>query len=340
VVATIEAGLHASSPAEAPGVAPAGGGREKAGWHRTVMAREVADCVVGAPGGVYLDLTLGDGGHARAILDAAGDEARLVGIDCDPLAIRRATERLGTRYGDRFAAVRGNFRDLPEILGGLGVGRVDGMVADLGPSSRQLVDDPELGFSFAAGPLDMRMDPDGGPSLSARLAAVNERELGRVIREYGGEPRARAAARAILRARGEGRLTDTAALAGVVARAVGGGRRRLHPATRTFQALRIWTNDEVGALEDLLGRLPDPLKPSGRGCFVAFHSGEDRVIKRRLRELAGACRCPSNMPVCGCGAIALIQVLTARARRPCPAEISENPRARSARLRAFERRGG
>ena len=303
--------------------------------HRTVLRREAVDLLAPAPGKVFLDGTLGGGGHAEALLDAG---ARVIGLDQDPAALRAARARLGSR-GERFVAEQANFRDARSVLDRLGVREVDGALVDLGVSSPQL-DDPARGFSFrAGGPLDMRMDPTRGEPLSALLVRWDEKALARIVGTLGEERFARPIARAIHRAHREGKLEDTAQLADVVARSIPrkAWPRDLHPATRTFQALRIAVNDELGALSDFVGDLPRIVARGGRAAAISFHSLEDRIVKQGFAQLATGCICPPRLPVCACGRVAQWKVLTRKAVQTSEAEQRENPRARSARLRAVER---
>jgi 16S rRNA (cytosine1402-N4)-methyltransferase len=303
--------------------------------HRTVLRREAVALLAPAPGKVFLDGTLGGGGHAEALLDAG---ARVIGLDQDPAALQAARDRLGPR-GERFVAEQANFRDARGILDRLGVPEVDGALVDLGVSSPQL-DDPERGFSFRArGPLDMRMDPTRGEPLSALLSRWDEKALARILDTLGEERFARPIARAIHRAHREGKLTDTAELADVVARSIPrkAWPKDLHPATRTFQALRIAVNDELGALSDFVGDLPRIVARGGRAAAISFHSLEDRIVKQGFAKLATGCICPPRLPVCACGRVAQWKVLTKKAVQSSEAERSENPRSRSARLRAVER---
>jgi len=306
-----------------------------AGFHHApVLAREVVAILRPAPGMLLLDCTLGGGGHAALLLE---EGAQVIAIDKDPRAIAAARARLA-RYGEAFRAVRADFRDARQVLAALGIAGVDGALVDLGVSSPQL-DDPSRGFSFReGGPLDMRM-ADEGETLAELLARIDERELARVLSEYGEEPFARPVARAIKRAVAKGEVLDTARLAEVVAGAI--PRRawpgRIHPATRTFQALRIAVNDELGALAAWLDSLPSLVCVGGRAATIAFHSLEDRMVKERFRELTRACTCPPDLPVCACGAQASFAAVTRKAVKPGGDEVSANPRARSARLRAVER---
>jgi 16S rRNA (cytosine1402-N4)-methyltransferase len=269
---------------------------------------------------VDVDGTVGLGGHTAALLEAGA--GRVIGIDRDPHALDVARERLAA-WGDRAALVHGDYRDLAAVLRERGVTAVDGVLVDLGVSSLQL-DDPARGFSFrAAGPLDMRMDPTQGEPLSARLAAVDEATLADVIFRYGEERRSRRVARAILAARDRGDLGTTLALAAAVRRGVGApGWQRIDPATRTFQALRLWVNAELDGLDRFVDAAVGALGCGGRLVMIAFHSLEDRIVKHAMRRLASG------------GAAAL---LTRRPVVPGEAEIALNPRARSARLRAVER---
>ena len=303
--------------------------------HRTVLRREAVDLLAPAPGKVFLDGTLGGGGHAEALLDAG---ARVIGLDQDPAALQAARARLGPR-GEQFVAEQANFRDARGVLDRLGVREVDGALVDLGVSSPQL-DDPERGFSFRGkGPLDMRMDPTRGEPLSALLSRWDEKALARILDTLGEERFARPIARAIHRAHREGKLADTAVLADVVGRAIPrkAWPKDVHPATRTFQALRIAVNDELGALSDFVGDLPRIVARGGRAAAISFHSLEDRIVKQGFAKLATGCICPPRLPVCACGRVAQWKVLTRKAVQTSEAEQRENPRSRSARLRAVER---
>jgi 16S rRNA (cytosine1402-N4)-methyltransferase len=302
--------------------------------HESVLAREVVQLLAPSPGKLLLDGTLGGGGHSELLL-AAG--ASVIGIDKDPRALAAASARLA-RYGEAFRAVRADFRDAKNVLSALGLAGVDGALVDLGVSSPQL-DDPARGFSFReAGPLDMRMGEEG-ETVAELLARVDERELARLLDEYGEEPFARPVARAIKRAVEGGEDLDTARLAEIVAGAIPrkAWPKRIHPATRTFQALRIAVNDELGALAQWLDNLPSLLNPGGRAATIAFHSLEDRMVKERFRALTQACTCPRDFPVCACGAEASFAQVTRKAVKAADDEVAANPRARSARLRVVER---
>jgi 16S rRNA (cytosine1402-N4)-methyltransferase len=301
--------------------------------HRTVLRREAARWLAAGPGKIILDGTLGGGGHAEALLEAG---ARVVGIDQDPAAVQAARERL---KGRDIVFAHGNFRDARALLDALGVGDVDGALVDLGVSSPQL-DDPARGFSFRAeGPLDMRMDPTRGRPLLERLDEWDEKALARILDSLGEERFARPIARAIHRAHKDHRLLNTRELAEVVASAVPrkAWPREIHPATRTFQALRIAVNDELGALADWLAQLPRIVARGGRAAAISFHSLEDRLVKQGFAHLATGCVCPPQLPVCACGRTASWKVLTKKSVQAGDEEVRENARARSARLRAVER---
>ena len=304
--------------------------------HLPVLVEEVVSFLDPGPGEIHVDMTVGLGGHAEAVLEAGGGTSRLVGIDRDPDALVAAARRLA-RFGDRVRLVRGRFSCLVDLLDGCGVGSVDGVVADLGVSSPQL-DRPERGFSFLHdGPLDMRMDPGQERTAADIVAEFSEEALADLFWTFGEERYARRIARAIVRARAGGRLRRTGALAEVVARAVPGGRRagrRIHPATRVFQALRMAVNDELGELERGLAAAWGRLRPGGRLVVITFHSLEDRVVKRFMAARTGRCTCPPRQIVCTCSPKASLALLARKPIRPSDRELEVNPRARSAKLRA------
>jgi len=301
--------------------------------HETVLRREAALLLQAAPGKTILDGTLGGGGHALALLEAG---ARVVGLDQDPAALKAAQERLA---GRDVVLAHGNFRDARAVLDRLQIAEVEGALVDLGVSSPQL-DDATRGFSFReGGPLDMRMDPTRGEPLSEKLAQWDERALTRILDTLGEERFARRIAGRILEAFREDKLKDTRDLAEVVATSI---PRKLwpthiHPATRTFQALRIAVNDELGALGDWLSQLPRIIARGGRAAAISFHSLEDRMVKQEFAKLATGCICPPQLPVCACGKSAQWKVLTKKPVTAGAEELSNNPRARSAKLRAVER---
>jgi 16S rRNA (cytosine1402-N4)-methyltransferase len=300
--------------------------------HVPVLEGQVVGGLRPRPGARLVDATIGLGGHAAALLAAAPD-AELLGIDRDPAALARARERL-TPHAARVALREGSFADLPAHLEATGWDAADAILVDLGVSSMQL-DDAARGFSFrAAGSLDMRMGPSAARTAGDVVNGWDERDLARILREYGEEPRSRAIARAIVRARP---LETTTALADVVARVVGRGKPGHHPATRAFQAIRIAVNDELEALDRLLADGWRMLRPGGRLAILAYHSLEDRRVKTTFRRWASDCICPPHVVRCVCGWRATVRLVTSRALRPDADEIARNPRARSARLRIVER---
>ncbi|MDA8117284.1 MAG: 16S rRNA (cytosine(1402)-N(4))-methyltransferase RsmH [Actinomycetota bacterium] len=309
-------------------------------YHAPVMWREVLE-IFSASSGVVVDGTLGGGGHTAALL--SGNQAlAVIAIDRDPVAIDFASGRLA-EFGQRAELRRASFRDLDEVLADDGVREwmadrpLAGGLFDLGVSSRQL-DDPSRGFSFReAGPLDMRMDAATGLNLAEYLRQVDEAVLARAIAENGEPRHARILARRIKQAMAGGRLTTTADLREVVAEVVGRAYagRRIDPATKVFQALRIEVNEEMEALEELLEKIPAVFAPPARVCVISYHSGEDQRVKRAFAEMTeGGCRCPKDLP-CVCGAQVVARRLGGM-RRPQEDEVSANPRARSAKLRAIE----
>ena len=301
--------------------------------HRPVLLRETIELLAAERGGLFVDCTVGLGGHSEAILQASPD-AQVLGIDRDEEALGLATERLA-QYGSRFRSVHADFRELTRVLATAKVRQVRGVVADLGVSSLQL-DSPGRGFSFRhEAPLDMRMDISSGETAAELLGRLSEVEIARIIFEYGEERRSRRIARWIVERRERGEpIQTTHDLADLVARAVGPDKkRRIHPATRTFQALRIAVNGELENLDRFLVQAVDHLEQAGRLAVISFHSLEDRIVKRTLLKLSGRCQCPPRLPVCICGVTRQISILTRRAIVPGEEEIEENPRSRSAKLR-------
>ncbi len=303
--------------------------------HRPVLLQETLLWLEPERGGWFVDCTLGLGGHSEAILEAHPD-TRVIGIDRDVEALDWATNRLA-RFGTRFRAVHANFGEIARVLAEAGESEASGVLADLGVSSLQL-DAAHRGFSFRHdAPLDMRMDASGDEETAADLlASLPEEEIARIIFEYGEERRSRRIARWIVERRERGEpLQTTRKLAELVARAVGKHRGdRIHPATRTFQALRIAVNRELEDLGRFLETAIDLLQTDGRLVAISFHSLEDRIVKQTFRRLSGRCECPPRAPVCSCGARPEVEILTRRPVTPTEAEMDENPRARSAKLRA------
>jgi 16S rRNA (cytosine1402-N4)-methyltransferase len=304
------------------------------GGHFPVLYDEVLAGLQPRPGVRYIDATLGAGGHAKGLLAASHPDGWLLGMDADPGAVSFASEILAS-FGDRAILQSANFRQMGEVASALGFEGVDGILMDLGLSSRQL-DNAERGFSFTQdGPLDMRMNPDKGQSAADLVNTLSEAELSKLLWRYGEERQARRIARVIV---AERPLVTTGQLADLVARVVG-RREKIHPATRTFQALRIAVNEELDALEQALPQARDLLRPGGRVAVIAFHSLEDRLVKHFYRQEARDCVCPPELPVCQCRHKATLRVLTSKPVRPTAGEIARNPRSRSARLRIAERLG-
>ena len=302
--------------------------------HLPVLTDHVVDFLAPAAPGLVVDATVGLGGHAEALLRAEPG-FRVVGLDRDPQALVRAGERLRA-YSDRVQLVEATFDQLPEVLERIGEDPPTAILADLGCSSLQL-DSSDRGFSFQTdGPLDMRMG-DRGETVAELLERIDWEDLVRILRDYGEERRAKAIARAIVRRREESPLRSTAQLSQLVQDVVGGREGRIHPATRTFQALRIAVNDELGQLERFVEPAVRSLRPGGRLAIIAFHSLEDRIVKHTFRRLTGRCTCPPDLPVCRCNPKRLVNILTSSPVRPDEKEVRDNPRARSARLRVAER---
>ncbi len=305
--------------------------------HVPVLLQEAVDLLAPKPGGVYVDGTLGAGGHAAEILRRSAPDGILVGLDQDADAIERCKTTLRP-FGSRVFMQRANYRDLPGVLSGLGHASVDGVLLDLGVSWFHLKS-AERGFSFMLdGPLDMRMDQSRPQTAADLVNTLPREELARIIREYGEERRAGQIARAMEKARAREPITSTAQLARIVSSVFPPyPRRRIHPATLTFQALRIAVNDETDALREGLGRIIPLLKPGGRIAVISFHSLEDRIVKQSFVAAAKGCICPPRLPVCSCGRKPELKVLTHRPIVAGPAEVERNPAARSAKLRAAEK---
>ena len=298
--------------------------------HRPVLLAEAVEQLAVGPGGIILDATVGDGGHTLGILQSPAPGTRVFGIDRDPRSLARALPRLD-RFGDRYIAVRGNYADMVSLAAGWGIQSVDGVLMDLGLSSWHL-QGPEYGFSFLRDePLDMRYDPDGPLTASDIVNTYGEEELGRIISAYGEERRATALARAIVRNRP---IHSTGGLAALVERTLGAGhRRRLHPATRTFQAIRIAVNDELGSLERGLAEAVSLLDRAGRLVVISYHSLEDRLVKTFLAREAARCICPPRTPICICGHQPTVGIVNRRVIKATAQEVQSNPRSRSARMR-------
>ena len=301
--------------------------------HTPVLYQRVLHALRPRAGGRYIDGTIGAGGHSFGILEASSPDGQVLGIDLDPAALELAKDRLA-EFGDRVHLQHGSYTDLAVFADELGWYTVDGLLFDLGVSS-MILEDAKRGFSFRLdGPLDMRFDPTQPTTAADLINGLPEGELADLIARYGEEPRARRVARAIVEVRP---LHTTHELAELITRVVRGGRRKIHPATRTFQALRIAVNDELNALELGLDQAIDLVAPGGRIVVISFHSLEDRRVKRIFRRESVDCICPPDQIVCTCEHRARLQVITKRPLRPDKSELEANPRARSARLRIAER---
>jgi 16S rRNA (cytosine1402-N4)-methyltransferase len=308
--------------------------------HVPVMPAEVLTMLATAAGSRTIDATVGGGGHAARILAASDPDGRLLGLDADGAAIAKVRARLAARYGDRLRLRQANFRELSAVAPVEGFRDVDGCLFDLGLSSDQLADEGR-GFGFrTTGDLDMRFDVTRGVAASELLATLDADELTALFRRYGEEPFAGRIARAIVEARRVSPIRTADELASLVARAAPAkapGRRRVHPATRVFQALRIAVNEELEALQEGLAAAVDLLRPGGRLVVLSYHSLEDRIVKRFLQAERRGCTCPPEAPVCVCGRQPRLRLVVPKGLVPSASEITANPRARSARLRAAER---
>jgi len=303
------------------------------------MPDEVLRLLDPQPGKIYLDGTLGGGGHARLILEASSPDGRLVGMDRDPEALTAAGKLLEP-YGERVTLVQANFSEMRQVLGQSGLAGVDGILLDLGVSSRQL-DTPERGFSFRDdGPLDMRMGPDAEMTAAEVVNSFKPDELRDIFREFGEERFSGRIARRIAERRQDEPFTTTADLAETVRAAIPArhsAKQKIHPATRVFQALRIYVNNELGHLAKTLEEALTVLNPGARFVVISFHSLEDRLVKRAFRQAATGCICPPKMPMCVCGKTSQAEIVTRKGVRPTAEEVAQNPRARSAVVRAISR---
>lgn len=296
--------------------------------HIPVLYQEVLAGLRIKPGGQYIDATVGGGGHARGILMASAPDGKLLGIDADPMAVTLAGEQLA-EFEPRVTLVQGSFADLEEIALGYSFCPVDGILLDLGFSSMQL-EAGGRGFSFQLdGPLDMRFDPSRETTAADLVNTSSVEELAHILSRYGEEPQARRIARAIV---AERHIHTTRELAALVEKAVG-RRRRLHPATQCFQALRMAVNEELECLAEALPQALRLLRPGGRLAIISFHSLEDRLVKEFFRNEARDCQCPPEAPICTCGHRATLGIATKKPIRPSAEEVDANPRSRSARLR-------
>ncbi len=306
--------------------------------HRSVLLDETIAYLNIKPDGVYADGTLGGGGHAYEVCRRLSEKGRYIGVDQDAAAIEAAKKRL-LPFGDRVAIVRSNYEAMDRVLSDLGIRAVDGILLDLGVSSYQL-DTLERGFSYKEDTvLDMRMDQRQSMTAADIVNDYSEDRLYRIIRDYGEDKFAKNIAKHIAEARKKQRIETTGQLAGIIKGAIPARVRMTggHPAKRTFQAIRIELNRELSVLEESLDRLIDLLKPGGRLCIITFHSLEDRIVKTGFRKNENPCTCPPEFPVCVCGKKSKGKVITKKPVLPSQEELSENKRAKSAKLRVFER---
>lgn len=300
--------------------------------HTPVLLQEVMDLLAPQPGGRYVDATGGGGGHSLALLERSAPDGRVLTLDADAVAVERL-RRVLAPFGERSTVVHANFRQLATVARCAGFDAVDGVLLDLGLSSDQLADSSR-GFSFAAeGPLDMRFDRDQALTAADLVNGLSEAELADLIYTLGEDRLARRIARAVVAARP---IRSAGHLADVIAQAVG-RRERIHPATRTFQALRMAVNDELGALTEALPQAVDLLRPGGRLAVIAFHSLEDRTVKQFMQREARDCLCPPSVPMCTCGHRATLRLVTRKPVQPGDQEVQRNPRSRSAKLRVAEK---
>ena len=305
--------------------------------HKSVLLYETVDSLNIRPDGIYVDGTLGGGGHAFEVLKRLGPEGRLIGIDQDADAIRAATERL-EQFKDKVTIVRSNYRNIREVLSDLGIEKVDGIYLDLGVSSYQL-DTAERGFTYRENaPLDMRMDQRNEKTAADIVNDYSEMELYRIIRDYGEDRFAKNIAKHIVKAREVQRIETTDQLVEIIKAAIPAKIRAEggHPAKRTFQAIRIELNHELEVLNDSIDTMIDLLKPGGRLSIITFHSLEDRIVKTRFRTNENPCICPPDFPVCVCGKKSKGQVITRKPIVPTDDELEENKRSKSSKLRVFE----
>ena len=306
--------------------------------HKSVLLSETVELLKIRPDGIYLDGTLGGGGHSFEILKRLTEGGKLIGIDRDEEAISAAKKRL-SEFSDRAVIVRGNYGDFREILSDLGIEKLDGILLDLGVSSHQF-DDMSRGFSYREdAPLDMRMDRRQEMTAADIVNRYSEQELYRVIRDYGEEPFAKNIAKHIVIMREQEPVTTTFQLVECIKRAIPAKIREKggHPAKRTFQALRIELNQELMVLQNSLSEMVDALAPGGRIAIITFHSLEDRIVKQCFRTAENPCICPPDFPVCVCGRKSKGKVITKKPVTASEQELLDNPRAHSAKLRVFER---
>ncbi len=306
-------------------------------YHIPVLKEEVLHYLAPQGKRLIVDGTLGDGGHTLSLLENTGPECRILAIDRDPEALKRARKRLSA-YKERVILVHGNFSEIEDILSTEKLGKMDGFLLDMGVSSAQL-DTAERGFSFRQdGPLDMRMNPEDSTTAADLLETLSDSELNTIFRKYGEEKHSKKIIRCIRKAQGEHPIATTFELSKILSSAVGSPRpSRINPATRSFQALRIAVNRELDHIETALNQSIKLMNDGGRMVAISFHSLEDRIVKDVFRTEEKGCVCPPKIPMCVCGRAPRLRVLTRRVVKPSSAEVGANPRASSARLRAAER---
>ncbi len=304
--------------------------------HKSVLLEETIDALRVRPEGIYVDGTLGGGGHSYEICKRLSKNGRLIGIDQDEDAIKAAGARL-LEYQDRTTLIRSNYEQLPILLRQHGIKKIDGIVLDLGVSSFQL-DEPMRGFSYRAGdaPLDMRMDQSASLSAKDIVNQYDEKSLYLMIKNYGEEKDAYKIAKNIVQFRKKKEICTTGELVDIIIRSKGSNYGGKHPATKTFQAIRIECNAELEVLEKSLDAMVDVLKPGGRICVITFHSLEDRIVKNAFKRMESPCTCPPEFPVCVCNKKSKGKVITKKPILPSEQEKAENNRSKSAKLRVFE----
>jgi len=307
-------------------------------YHKPVLLKEVMEGLNLKSDGIYVDCTLGGGGHAYEILKKTAPNGVLIGLDQDPEALTAAAEHL-SEFSKRSIIVKSNFSKLDAVLEELKIDAVDGMLFDFGVSSYQL-DNPERGFSYNYdAPLDMRMNPENTNTAERLINTLSPSELADIIRVYGEEKWAKRIATFIAKERLKRPISTTFELVEIIKKAIPAAARRTghHPAKRTFQAIRIAVNDELGAIRNALKQAVGLLKPEGRLCVITFHSLEDRIVKEFFKEMSSSCECHTDLPVCMCKKEQKLKIIAKKPIRPSKKELSENPRSRSAKLRIAER---
>jgi 16S rRNA (cytosine1402-N4)-methyltransferase len=305
-------------------------------FHVPVLLEETVQCLQCGCDGVYVDCTVGTGGHSERILKETAPKGMVVGIDVDAESLAIAKRRLET-FGSRFIGIHDDYRNLPEILDSLRMEEVDGILVDLGLSSFQL-SDPSRGFSFQKeGLLDMRFNRKAGAPVHAVINELSERQIQQLLKRFGEEKHSKSIAREIVKTCKKKRVEKTSDLVAIVKKAHGKKPWRINPATKVFQSLRIFINEELEGLDEFLQRAAKHLKKGKRLVVLAYHSLEDRIVKQTFKKLSFPCSCPPSLPVCGCGKEKVVSILTSRPITPKKEELLQNPRSRSAKMRAVEK---